>query len=431
MEELFLPVPAGFDLVKAVCSHGLFMMAPNTWDPSTKTLQRPLRLSSSSSDPVTVRISHPSSLLVSVSVSGTPSSSLSPQDQQSVLAQVGRMLRLSEDNDRLIREFHELHPSAKAKGFGRLFRSPTLFEDMVKCILLCNCQWPRTLSMARALCELQLKLKFHSSDDDIHPKTPQLRETKRKRGNGKKAVIKLETRYGNIETDQSDVSSMTNSQSKTEQPQVDELSSRTLSCHFSNSVQSATDDSSLSSSKIGDFPTPEELAKLDPEFLAECCKLGYRAQRIVALAKSVVDHTLQLEMLERVSNGCMSSSYEEIDKHLSSINGFGPYTRANVLMCMGFYNRIPADTETVRLLKRFHHANKCTIKSVQEDVETVYGKYGSFQFLAYWSEMWEDYEGRFGKLSELPASSYGLFTASKMKDDAASKTKKSQGKKLI
>ncbi|GMJ08122.1 hypothetical protein HRI_004481400 [Hibiscus trionum] len=29
---------------------------------------------------------------------------------------------------------------------GRVFRSPTLFEDMVKCFLLCNCQFSRTLS---------------------------------------------------------------------------------------------------------------------------------------------------------------------------------------------------------------------------------------------------------------------------------------------
>ena len=33
-----------------------------------------------------------------------------------------------------------MHPASREAGFGRVFRSPTLFEDMVKCILLCNCQ---------------------------------------------------------------------------------------------------------------------------------------------------------------------------------------------------------------------------------------------------------------------------------------------------
>lgn len=47
---------------------------------------------------------------------------------------------MSNENDRMIKEFHTIHAAAKERGFGRIFRSPTLFEDMVKCILLCNCR---------------------------------------------------------------------------------------------------------------------------------------------------------------------------------------------------------------------------------------------------------------------------------------------------
>lgn len=36
-----------FNLEKAVCNHGFFMMAPNQWDPSTKIFSRPLRLDNS------------------------------------------------------------------------------------------------------------------------------------------------------------------------------------------------------------------------------------------------------------------------------------------------------------------------------------------------------------------------------------------------
>lgn len=50
------------------------------------------------------------------------------------------MLRLSEEDDRNVKEFQEIYGEAKEKEFGRVFRSPALFEDMVKCILLCNCQ---------------------------------------------------------------------------------------------------------------------------------------------------------------------------------------------------------------------------------------------------------------------------------------------------
>lgn len=69
--SLYLPLEesaSSFNLEKAVCNHGFFMMAPNYWIPSTKTLRRPLRLADSTKC-VTVSISHPpnlTSLLVRV-----------------------------------------------------------------------------------------------------------------------------------------------------------------------------------------------------------------------------------------------------------------------------------------------------------------------------------------------------------------------------
>ncbi|ONK67486.1 uncharacterized protein A4U43_C05F550 [Asparagus officinalis] len=317
---------------------------------------------------------------------------------------VRRMLRISEENDRVIREFHEAcGPGAKEGGFGRVFRSPTLFEDMVKCILLCNCTWPRTLSMARALCELQLEMQSHSTSEVFHPQTPQPRELKRKRARGKKTVLTLEAKFTNNEAKSSEEANLViKNDHQPEHPQGNEACESILS------------DTGDFSNIIGDFPTPEELANLDPQFLAKRCGVGYRARRIISLAKSIVDGTLRLRDLEQVCDGCVSSSYEELDKQLAGINGFGPFTRANVLMCMGFYEKIPADTETLRHL-RMVHGRSCTMKSVQKDLEAVYGKYGRFQFLAYWSELWDYYETRFGNFSEMSACDYPLFTAANMR----------------
>lgn len=54
------------------------------------------------------------------------------------------MLRLSEAEEKAVREFREVHGCGggdrNGSFVGRVFRSPTLFEDMVKCMLLCNCQ---------------------------------------------------------------------------------------------------------------------------------------------------------------------------------------------------------------------------------------------------------------------------------------------------
>ena len=57
-----------FNLEDVMCNHGFFVMAPNSWILSTKTLQQPLRLANSTTS-VMVSISHPSnnsSILIQV-----------------------------------------------------------------------------------------------------------------------------------------------------------------------------------------------------------------------------------------------------------------------------------------------------------------------------------------------------------------------------
>ncbi|KAJ4837519.1 hypothetical protein Tsubulata_048375 [Turnera subulata] len=114
---------------------------------STKTLYRPLRLSDSiTSVSVSIQSSSPNhpnqnpdlDLLI---ITVHDLDSLTSPDRQAILDQVRRMLRISERDEREVHQFQEKHPEAKKSGFGRLFRSPSLFEDAVKSILLCNSEW--------------------------------------------------------------------------------------------------------------------------------------------------------------------------------------------------------------------------------------------------------------------------------------------------
>ena len=45
-----------------------------------------------------------------------------------ICQKIARITRLDFD----LSDFHRKHPAAKHRGFGRLFRSPTLWEDIVK-----------------------------------------------------------------------------------------------------------------------------------------------------------------------------------------------------------------------------------------------------------------------------------------------------------
>lgn len=317
------------------------------------------------------------------------------------------MLRLSESEENKVREFRSiveaLHGEEEAteclRSFsGRVFRSPTLFEDMVKCIILCNCQFSRTLSMAKALCELQFEIQHQISsskaaEDDFIPKTPAGKESKRKL-RVSKVSMRLESKFTESKVDNS-VSDLQLSQEP------------------------------LDFVGMGSFPSPEELANLDESFLAKRCNLGYRASRILKLGQGVVQGNIQLTQLEEDCKETSFSSYDKLSQRLRQIDGFGPFTCANVLMCMRFYHVIPADSETIRHLKQVH-SKSCTVQTVGRDVELIYAKYAPFQFLAYWAEMWHFYGQRFGKLSELPVSDYKFITASNMKNKKIATRKRSK-----
>merc|ERR1712224_852508 len=130
----------------------------------------------------------------------------SSKDVHVLKAQIERMLRLNEKDTEVARLFSQDNADlAKGKELGRLFRSPTLFEDIMKTFTLCNCGWSRTISMNAELCH----------------------------------------RVGN-----------------------------------------------------GAFPTEVEIAKMQPRKLQKRCGVGYRAERMVRLAKAVVKRKLNLEDIE-------------------------------------------------------------------------------------------------------------------------------------
>ncbi|KAK2993635.1 hypothetical protein RJ640_019275 [Escallonia rubra] len=446
---------AAFDLEKAVCSHGLFMMAPNHWDPLSKTLQRPLRLDyRNDSSSLTVRISHrpdsPSSL--HLRVFGTDY--LSPRHQLSLQDQVRRMLRLSEAEERSVRGFQDMYDGAKERGFGRVFRSPTLFEDMVKCMLLCNCQWGRTLSMAKALCELQLELQCPSPNvlgaetklcsptkaesEHFSPKTPAVKELKKKlraKNTSTSSTNKIAEATDYTETSDYLHESENMSPDLLSSDQVEDLhkkgdsgwtSSETHnvdSCSLSN-LQPSVGTEVYVHNSIGNFPSPRELSSLDENFLAKRCNLGYRASRILSLARSIVDGRIQLIHLEEACSTPSLANYSELADQLKKIDGFGPYTCANVLMCMGYYHVIPSDSETMRHIKQVHFFVVFSLFLFSSEMYAFELYLREKELMWHRSEVWSFYEETFGKLSEMPHSDYKLITAANMRPIKSSKSKR-------
>ncbi|XP_010533227.2 PREDICTED: uncharacterized protein LOC104809040 [Tarenaya hassleriana] len=463
-----------FDLEKAVCSHGFFMMSPNRWDPLSRSLFRPLRFPPLDFDgdfdgsdcgeapypSAVVRISqHPELPCLSVRVCGV--SSLSESQRRAIVAQVSRMLRLSPAEEIKAKEFVKMMTENGEEELLRSFggrATPPLFEDMVKCILLCNCQclfiivkafdtsefalahligfdvkfhgvclcnvdsgsggWSRTLSMAQSLCELQLELQSMASSG-----CPSSAGEKEGIFEQKKISACLRKRldesnaegecHGHVNTEDAMFKSQISNQCL-DRRAVTELMSRDC-CNEVLEDHCCT--------QLGNFPGPKELAFLEEDFLARRCNLGYRASRILKLSRGIIEGEIQLRELEKACVEPNLSTYDSLLEQLRRLDGFGPFTCANVLMCAGFYHVIPADSETIRHLKQVH-AKASSIQTVTDVVQAVYGKYHPFQFLAYWAEVWHIYGQRFGKLSEMPRTDYRLITASNMKSEDPRRKKK-------
>ncbi len=150
-----LKAPADYVLARDYCSYGYFLLAPNHWDPATRSFTRLLDLAGG---PVRIdvrqdanggplRASRGKDLLVMAD------RGLSRPERAEATRQIVRMMRLDEDHP-TIRDFHRLDPRFRASGRGRLMRSPTLFEDVIKTVTSCNVTWPSTVIMNRRLCEV-------------------------------------------------------------------------------------------------------------------------------------------------------------------------------------------------------------------------------------------------------------------------------------
>jgi 3-methyladenine DNA glycosylase/8-oxoguanine DNA glycosylase len=152
---LRLKPPADYDLARDVCSYGYFLLAPNRWDTRRRVFTRTFAFGPlagvAGSPPISVEIEQPKgpgSALVT-----RCSRTLARPERAALERALVRMLRLDVQPEHLA-AFHRVDPRWKASGRGRLFRSPTMFEDVLKTVTSCNVTWPSTVHMNARLCHV-------------------------------------------------------------------------------------------------------------------------------------------------------------------------------------------------------------------------------------------------------------------------------------
>jgi len=143
---LTLPALPPFSLSAVVRSHGWVRLAPFSWHEDSGRLSRIERLSSGRVVELAIREASDG---VQVDVSGDPGWS----EEEDVRRRVTWMLGLDQDLSdfyAVAREEPKL-AQVEARAQGRILRSPTLFEDVVKTILTTNTSWAGTIRMVEAL----------------------------------------------------------------------------------------------------------------------------------------------------------------------------------------------------------------------------------------------------------------------------------------
>jgi len=323
--RLTIRPPADYRLARDVCSYGYFLLAPNHWDPETQSQFRVLDLEAG---PATCRISQRAPKAHPRRLKGAPlgvnfDRSLSRAEQTEARAQITRMLCL-DTAEAESRAFHKVDNRWKKSGRARLFRSPTLFEDIIKTVTSCNVAWPSTINMNARLCEA--------------------------------------------------------------------LGGRSTTGGYA-------------------FPSPAKLARTRAPTLRSRCRVGYRDQRIVDLAKLFKAGKIDETWLTNPA-----TSDDDAFKFLLTLPGVGPYAGGNIMQLLGRYSRLALDTESVRHGKSVLGYTG-TDKQILEQLEAHYEPFGAHKFRSYWFELWDFYESKAGPAHTWERETTGKsFTAALLRD---------------
>ncbi|MGH1365700.1 MAG: DNA-3-methyladenine glycosylase family protein [Calditrichia bacterium] len=149
--QIVLKPNSPFDFNATVTSHGWVALKPNAWDAKKATLTRIQQLDNGEVVRLTIR-SNGSNQAPNLTVAIESKHQLSGQQQNEISSAVSYMLRLDEDLSGFYARCNKhKHWSFLNNGAGRLLRSPSLFEDLIKTIFTTNIQWGGTIRMTEEL----------------------------------------------------------------------------------------------------------------------------------------------------------------------------------------------------------------------------------------------------------------------------------------
>ncbi len=130
------------------------------------------------------------------------------------------------------------------------------------------------------------------------------------------------------------------------------------------------------------FPDAAAIASIPPAELQSDCRLGYRAKTMHALASGIVDGTIAIDALADPS----LAPSAQLDRY-RTLPGIGPYGAAHLMAMDGRHDFIAVDTEFRRFVRERYHGGRAVSDAT---LLRRYRRWGRWQYLAYWAELWEN-----------------------------------------
>lgn len=166
--RLILKPPVPYNLVSTILSHGWINLSPFQYNSKEAVLSRFERIIDLS-EPIQIQINQPNKNSVALNLFSEEK--LKKEHVNEIKTRVGRILSFDQDNGELLSVARLLNsevPTYLKQGGGRLLRSSSLYEDVVKTLFTTNASWSFTKQMVHNYVQLSTSSQTFPDPDELY-----------------------------------------------------------------------------------------------------------------------------------------------------------------------------------------------------------------------------------------------------------------------